>query len=1801
MPTLDEYIASQRTAGKTTDDIKAELEKVYGMPAKELAPFRGHDVTKIAAAAKEAGSYQNAFKATPSPTPFVGQTDASSRDYQPTFKAAPAELAHALRTTAKLHSDEEMAKRRALETQQQAKRPSMEDTGTASSEEAQLRAAEPEENPANPQRYTWNPITKAGAAGIGLAASPFSSSKNAENFGGAKEGYEDAEKTVKEGLEKDHPVVRTLKGVGNLLAALPEITSELVLPDTVPADYTPEQAEAESAARGVEFGGKVGQGVVGGTAHMLRHPWDTFQYDPVGTVAQGLPAFGALGKAGKLAKVAAKSERVAPILAKIGESPVGRAAESVSNKVSQAGDFAKTHTIDALAEKSPKIAKAMDYIKGKLTEQPTAYLALKRILSDAIDVGDARANALLEHIIFDPEAVVSQVKSQGKRAANQIRKGGMGKQAGVPISNPVTTLHDLSGKGEKAPHLATGITAEPATEIQGRSRPVDYDESALERRSLGQDILDSNPTLKGIVSEMEKSLDEVAMPASQRGVGADFFRDRVRMQDALADVFTEHSGALLHDPSFRKVVIKKAVSLLGEQGVPSSKELISQINSAIEDAIKTGQEMGSGPADAVLRFGGSTTKNPGGRALKLSDVIAQALRPKDLQEIRAAAVERIASDAAEAAHKVALESGVAQEHQKWVPDTPENPTPDSKAWVTGHEAQDRVAKSSEPLPSAVTPQVEAKWNRWQEKVAEHAEYRKKFDAWRAEVAKAAKEEYDRRVAEISKPEPAVVPHRNFGRPNPSGKPSLFPRTEGLTWAEELAKEKAAAAEAHAATLERIAKREEKAKATHAEETSQLDAAKPARDKSLAARLRENENEVKSLKDKLHDDESLRKDLVEERKNAFADPDEVAAIDKDIARLDHAIEQGKGKIRIAESKPAYIKQDAQDAVQALKDRIDKKRNEVLTDTNNDRTIFEEQHKGNLKKIEEDFKRVEGEHRAKQQAKLDDLPNEYDVFAETARKREWVAKRPEGVPEPDMSKKPPSPKEVEAMASFDPERKAMEKSNRQDRMQAVMDQSAVEDLSAQAGTVPEATKVAPMTNMSQEKLAQHIVDTARKEGRNPLLLPSSVDPQALAETMRKMHTPQAKDWRLGGPGLAEAGTEAGAASEAAAAHKLADYLDRFTELDPRKHGVGGWAEPLTAESLGWHHQARNALKDLSQNLMQTMARGMKSGLTARNPVSMINNVMSNVGLQMVRTGDPTVAARIFSDMHEWGSWVKDAESVSPEMQRFHKAVEATGMMDTDLVPQDLGVGKGTGISGLLDKVYEKSGLEKMYRMGDQMFKLEETKRNWGTINDYFGKLKDGEHIKLELTPRESAILTKKPNGIYEVETTSGKKFNLKEGSPEFDKLVAKAASKPAQDLFFDFSDVSGLAKILKSSKVGFSFKSIFYTWLAKAVDIPGLKKGLGARALGADNLNIVTNSKAILKSQIAEGMMRSARKTIAVQGLTHAMDNDDLRKAFRFSPADDRNDVVRVLSDPNYIESASFGPWNFAKPSLQLFKLLTTAYYRGDSLKDGNEDLSEIKDPKERQDTAKRRQLLAMVDSGQLASESDLTDLIGLAGDPISDMWKKMREAQEGGKEVTKDDVWQAFGAAMIGGAAKNAAEVALSHGTDEEQMREHTPYGKSIHPDMLPKDQLAWAVRKFTGLGWQGKTVPELLKSFKGYEMEWNKSLKIQQRLKSGEDAVVQAEGAQKFYKNNPERKKQADETYRKAMLDLQDVHTQKAIIHGEIMKMKLKLMNTIQTLTGQAVEDPDPEPTEPQEPEPKSVEPAEDLPEDDTQEGSSNP
>ena len=560
----------------------------------------------------------------------------------------------------------------------------------------------------------------------------------------------------------------------------------------------------------------------------------------------------------------------------------------------------------------------------------------------------------------------------------------------------------------------------------------------------------------------------------------------------------------------------------------------------------------------------------------------------------------------------------------------------------------------------------------------------------------------------------------------------------------------------------------------------------------------------------------------------------------------------------------------------------------------------------------------------------------------------------------------------------------------------------------------------------------------------------------------------------------------------------------------------------DSLSYEHNAVQALSD-SAGFWQKLNRMMKTNMTANNIASAINNITANFGYQTFRRADPFLTKNLTEMMAKYhgyrtGEHLRAGKGrpihLSPEELSFFEAMERSGYLDTTALDIEMGgIGKDAGILGVLGKPgrWLSKKQQKLYKGGDNIFKLEDAWYNTKKLRRDLADLENGRWIELEWGPRQKGKIWKEYDG-YVLEAPGQMRRRL--SKTELDDIVVRSSARPGQNIFFDYTDVPNLIKWVRASRA-LGVTSPFFTWAWKATDVPG-KPGLISHLM---NDGIVYNTSSPLLNQKIAGrnMLTSAKKATMIAGMREAvtdpLNDETLRKVLGYSPKDFNIQLLQVTSNPMYIghdsmESANqFGPsdviirWGqtlmadsvptgLGPEGQKQFQNWKDSIYPTEEGKYGKMidfDLSTITDPELRRDIIIRRKLFKKHHSGEALTAKDVAALVGVSGNPIMETVQLITKADRQGQTLDKRKLYQLVSMALIGGTAARTIDIALgAH-----------PAGKALSTrkwaenpiDGEQEQFIKWSIRRLTGIGFRPLDVGRRSERyFNNKSMEWKASL-----------------------------------------------------------------------------------------------------------------
>lgn len=448
------------------------------------------------------------------------------------------------------------------------------------------------------------------------------------------------------------------------------------------------------------------------------------------------------------------------------------------------------------------------------------------------------------------------------------------------------------------------------------------------------------------------------------------------------------------------------------------------------------------------------------------------------------------------------------------------------------------------------------------------------------------------------------------------------------------------------------------------------------------------------------------------------------------------------------------------------------------------------------------------------------------------------------------------------------------------------------------------------------------------------------------------------------------------------QLAEYLESYIDAGKRA-GVAG-LNPFqqgkivsgpTFMDAGFYEAFEPLVKGVDRmRAGERLFGNWKGAVTARNIKSAQNNFNSNVLVETLDYGDPTVlftatargaseAAKSFpllgqlyqfvaGEVGKRGTFDKFARSAyqrfkdnapkNPAEAQLFKTMRESGVTDTSLIDTELAVmsrdpvvkaaeavertltgGRDPFLAKVVQRVVKDQ--DKFYKFGDEFFKFRTTFLEAMRIQGYFQQLKNGKYMDLQITPNLVARVTKKGPDLFEYQVkgagpTAKGTLNLE----QVNELSVRAGKTKADAKYVDYGRRPlALNKLeeLRYGPFGGPLIAPFLTWKYKVMDIPGVKKGMFG-ALTSDPI-LATNDPTVAVLQFGEQGIRYARRAALMSGANILMDDRDpiVRQALTYdrkgvSPVD-----YYVASEmPNVVFAKDFSSLNFFGPTEEVMNVL-----------------------------------------------------------------------------------------------------------------------------------------------------------------------------------------------------------------------------------------------------------------------------------------
>ena len=635
--------------------------------------------------------------------------------------------------------------------------------------------------------------------------------------------------------------------------------------------------------------------------------------------------------------------------------------------------------------------------------------------------------------------------------------------------------------------------------------------------------------------------------------------------------------------------------------------------------------------------------------------------------------------------------------------------------------------------------------------------------------------------------------------------------------------------------------------------------------------------------------------------------------------------------------------------------------------------------------------------------------------------------------------------------------------------------------------------PMIQANPHQLATRMLDGIDEYAR---ILARSTDPELLAqakEGIRKLAFQIRSYKRMPQELVNEFG--------------IRDFIETHKTRAPRQrrgpskleHEV--FAPEGIIDTLRYELNATRAITE-ANGFWHWLNRRIKGNLTARNLASALNNIRANFTYQTFRRANPLLAVNLVDMIRAYHGFRtgkalagKGVFKLSEAKRKFFEAMERTGYLQTTILDAELG---GLGLSGMIPFPKKITmALEKFYKAGDNIFKLEDAWYNYKKLAKDAQQLKVGEHMTFELKPGQKGTLSLTPDGW----TLDGAALSIS----EFADVLAGASSVPSLRIFFDYSNVANIIKWQRASKA-LGITSPFFTWFWKAIDIPGVKRGL-VRELFTDGVPYETNSKVLTASRRKGLLTEALRKQVVISGMREAVkepNNDKLlRKVLAYAPQQFNLQLLEATTNPAWIghdseESANqFGPSDIMIRAIMsgqaafedIDELYPTEMGRfGERI---DLDLSTIEDPEVRRDILIRRKILKKHHSGEALNASDAAALVAVSGTPILEGVFMLKEAGRQGGRVNKQKLFQLITSALMGGTAAAVLDIAVASLSDPTSPSKLFTTRRWAENEISEPQEtfIKWSIRRISGIGFRPLNVAARSEwYFNKKETEWKNSL-----------------------------------------------------------------------------------------------------------------
>lgn len=504
---------------------------------------------------------------------------------------------------------------------------------------------------------------------------------------------------------------------------------------------------------------------------------------------------------------------------------------------------------------------------------------------------------------------------------------------------------------------------------------------------------------------------------------------------------------------------------------------------------------------------------------------------------------------------------------------------------------------------------------------------------------------------------------------------------------------------------------------------------------------------------------------------------------------------------------------------------------------------------------------------------------------------------------------------------------------------------------------------------------------------------------------------------------------------------------------------WGDPGFLATVDNHAKMLVAAENIDA-FFEKVYRHAKTSVTALNLPTHVNNVLANYFYQVVRTGkDPFTLGNEMSAVMERYKGYMGAKSGTRDRRMFR---DLSPMIDSDALAGEYaafmrGDAPGDKVVKVLSKAKGKA--LKVYRRGDQVFKLHEAVTSYEYFFEELAKVEEGRWISFETGKNEAVHLKRTAKGFE----FKGK--NIGEDSPQMSKLAAKFGMKRALDIFFDYGDLPTMHGALRSStplKV-FSAFSPFYSFYWKAIDLPGLKPGLVSHMMDyGPGMGIGTNSPAVLRGRAFNSAMLAVRRSAASALMRSVADVDrEILTEMYGQPGQPPSLHLADIGDPVMAKTRSHSAGNM----LAATDFVWRAVHRGLASLIGDDEFKEMQgDPSKRTpEQRKRFKLWSARQAGSMVSMDDALQAVGLSGGFIGPVFESSYRAKflHGDFDIGKAalSVLKLVAGGSVAHSVSVAKDIVMPESSDHWHSQE-----ESWAVGGQPEDFIQWTMKGFISIG-----------------------------------------------------------------------------------------------------------------------------------------